>query len=128
MTGSSHNSITSNDISANGNVNSGFGIRIRESSNGNMIRGNTVNGNTSYGIGIHNAVNNNIHGNTVTDNGENGIRITSRSDNNLVQSNTVFEHRDFDLDDSRPDCANNTWKNNSFGTRNRSCIQSKPES
>jgi len=122
ITGSYNNSITSNDISANGSVHNGFGILLRESSKGNTVRANTVNGNTSYGIGVHNASNNIIQDNTVQDNEEVGIRISGRSTNNTVQSNTALENGDLDLSDSHPDCANNTWKRNTFGTRDQSCI------
>jgi len=30
--------------------------------------------------------------------------------------------QDFDLRDDNVDCDNNTWANNQFGTRNRTCI------
>ena len=74
LTGSSNNSITSNEISANvmtsrvvgGHIHAGFGIRLREGSNGNTVSGNTLNGN-STGFMAHNSSNNRIHSNTVKD-------------------------------------------------------------
>ena len=132
VTGSSNNSITSNEISANvmtsrvvgGHVHGGFGIRLREGSNGNTVSGNTLNGN-STGFMAHNSSNNRIHGNTVKDSQEVGFRISGSSINNAVESNTASDNRFFDLFESQPGCGSNTWKSNTFGTRNRSCIQSK---
>ncbi len=132
LTGSSNNSITSNEISANvmtsrvvgGHIHGGFGIRLREGSNGNTVSGNTLNGN-STGFNSHNSFNNRIQGNTVKDSEEVGFRISGRSLNNAVESNTASGNRFFDLFESQPDCGSTTWKSNTFGTSNRSCIQSK---
>jgi len=132
VTGSSNNSITSNEISANvmtsrvvgGHIHAGFGIRLREGSNGNTVSGNTLNGN-STGFNSHNSSNNRIQSNTVKDSEEVGFRISGRSINNAVASNTASGNRFFDLFDSQPDCSGTTWKTNNFATRNRSCIQSK---
>jgi len=130
LTGSSNNSITSNEISANvmtsrvvgGHVHGGFGIRLREGSHGNVVSGNTVNGN-SDGIRVHNSTDNRIQGNTVKDSQDVGIRLSGR--HNTVQSNTASGNGT-DLFDIDPDCGSATWKSNTFATSNRSCIQSKP--
>ncbi len=133
LAGSSNNSITSNEISANvmtsrvvgGHIHGGFGIRLREGSNGNTVSGNTLNGN-STGFNSHNSSNNRIQRNTVKDSEEVGFRISGSSIDNAVESNTASGNRFFDLFDSQPDCGSTTWKSNTFGTRNQPCIQSKP--
>ena len=77
-----------------------------------------MNGN-SDGIRVHNSTDIRIKGNSVKDSEDVGIRLSGR--HNTVQSNTASGNG-IDLFDIDPDCGSATWKSNTFGTSNRSCI------
>jgi parallel beta-helix repeat protein len=89
----------------------GDGIRVFPRSNGNTIGGATAE-----------------EGNTVTGNAASGIRVDS--ENNTIRRNTATGNCWFpdpqrpcaDLFDSSANCDNNSWTENTYGTRNQSCI------
>ena len=106
--------------------------------------GNTVNGNTARGNGFHNknhrrgsgiiigGGSSTVERNTSQNNAASGIRVNST--NNTIRSNTATGNAlsvnpatiatggAFDLLDTRPDCDNNVWQTNTYGTRSQACI------
>lgn len=106
----------------------------------NSILQNTVVGNAGHGIfqGGRGSSNNRINGNIVRNNGLDGIRVdgpggpTSRCGevlvqpcpgavNNELRGNIGFGNAEHDADDRNPNCDNNAWRNNSFGSVFRGC-------
>jgi parallel beta-helix repeat protein len=78
---SSNNSISGNNIAANG----GDGIHLHVSSN-NSISGNNVE-NNGWGIDLYSSTNNSISGNNVTANNPCGIHLHSSSNNSINGNN-----------------------------------------
>jgi parallel beta-helix repeat protein len=138
MADSSNNTVSSNEMTGNGmfgveiargggNTVRGntivesraAGIRVLDTE-GNTIRGNTCDSNMQSGIALLRAVGNRIQGNT-TENNRFGIRLDD-STANTVQSNTALSNMVWDLFDGSAGC-DNTWKSNTFVTKNVPCIQ-----
>ncbi len=57
-----------------------------------------------------------IQGNEVHGNALNGILVRATSDNNRILNNNAANNGRVDLVDLHPDCANNVWRNNAWGT------------
>jgi len=116
---SSNNSISGNNITANGND----GINLGSSSSNNSIGGNTIT-NNSYGIGLSFSSNcNSIGENNITNNG-NGIQLSYCS-NNIVSENNVTNNGggiwlDFALNNGiyRNNFVNNTPQVDSYASTN----------
>lgn len=90
--------------------------------NDNTFRDNNASNNTvGHGILIFNASGNDVRDNTTTGNGGPGISITAGT-NNTVRANTS-QGNGIDLEDDDPNCDDNSWTHNIFGTANQSCIQ-----
>ena len=120
--GSNDNLITSNDIFSNGAANGGFGVGLFFSSR-DTVRGNIVNGNRPNGIIVVFGSNHTVQSNTVNQTLiGNGIFVIFATDNK-IKSNIAFNNAGFDLLDTNPNCDNNKWKSNTFGTSNQACIQ-----
>ncbi len=64
-------------------------IYLDDSSDNNTITGNTIQGNTQYGIFLSGSSNNTITGNTCQGNTQTGILLSSASNNNTITGNTV---------------------------------------
>ena len=93
----SNNTIDRN--SANNNkLPSGFGIILEQGVKGNVITGNTANGNAT------------------------GIDVELNTSSNTVRGNIAHGNSSADLSDVNPACGSNTWKNNNFDTANQGCI------
>jgi parallel beta-helix repeat protein len=85
------------------------------------ITGSTVDGTAGIGISSYEALLT-VTGNQVHGNAQGGIHLNSLGERALVESNTVTENGSTDMFDRSPTCANDTWKNNTFETRNVTCI------
>jgi parallel beta-helix repeat protein len=92
--GATDNTFRDNNASNNS---AGGGILLFEASN-NDVRANTTNGNGGAGIGVSVGTGNSIF-------------------LNISQNNGTF-----DLEDDNTNCDSDTWKNNTFGSANQSCI------
>ncbi len=107
---------------------------------GNSILQNTSIDNAGYGIflGGRGSHSNDISGNVVRDNGFDGIRVTGPGGptsrcgvvlttpcpgavNNTLRGNVGSGNEGFDARDNNPNCDNNAWRNNRFGTVFRGC-------
>ena len=77
---------------------------------------------------IHGADDSVVHGNTVTGNAGNGIAVASAHNTisrNVATGNaavTTFPAWDLFDDNTTPPCDSNVWANDTFGTRNQTCI------
>ena len=106
-------------MTATGNVASGVYIT---GSIGTDLAGGSLNGNGDSGVAIDGTssevtVRDNIaDGNTV------GVYIGNSSTDNSVHDNQAFSNSYVDLDDENASCDSNDWFDNSFDTRNQSCI------
>jgi parallel beta-helix repeat protein len=139
--------VRNNNVTRNGfggiNIDgtSGFG-------DGNVVEGNVVNDNLSYGITMWHVRNSIVTGNNVTKNGT-GIALTDESHNNTVKGNNVTQNDGngiallegssentvkgntakgngngadtFDLYDAG---SNNIWNDNTYGTKNPDTLAS----
>lgn len=110
------NIIEENTVVSNGfgllAVRPGDGIRLFLRANNNTVRNNHVRDNAGSGILLQfssglqtGALNNSITGNTAQGNGR---ASTAR----------------FDLEDQNPNCDNNVWSGNTFGTASQACVES----
>lgn len=69
-----------------------------------------------------------IVNNTATDNGGDGIEVGGRDatiTGNVAYRNAAVQplyYRAYDARDDNPDCDNNTWRSNRFGTVNQPCV------
>ncbi|HEX2041488.1 MAG TPA: right-handed parallel beta-helix repeat-containing protein [Acidimicrobiales bacterium] len=107
---------------------------------GNSIVQNTSIDNAGHGIflGGRGSHSNNISGNVVRDNGLDGIRVTGPGGptsrcgvvltmpcpgavNNTLRGNVGSANGEHDAHDGNPNCDNNAWRNNRFGTVFRGC-------
>ena len=134
--GSSDNVINANTIRRNGasdgNLVAGefsAGVRLNGASNGNTVKNNTVTGNIQAGIMV-NGDNNSIKDNFVfrtLGNGDgigNGIILGGNSLNNTIKGNAVSVSVGTDLADTADAvCIANTWKNNTWVSKDPACIQ-----
>ena len=112
---------------------------------GNTITGNVSDNNGRDGIhlGGRGSHSNTISSNTVRGNGRDGIRVTGPSTgpggsavacgpnlvspcpgaiNNTITGNTGSGNGEHDGDDRNPNCDNNAWRGNRFGTVNQACV------
>jgi len=85
---------------------------------GGEFGGNTVNGN-GYGILIEGNGNHIDHTNVAQDNLKVGIE--ARGTGNVIDRNRSQFNGRYDMDDDHSTCEN-TWRNNTFGRANLSCI------
>lgn len=63
-----------------------------------------------------------LQGNNALHNGTHGIEVSSGSNSHTFVANIAAGNVVFDLKDDNPNCANNVWQNNFFGTSNQACI------
>ena len=96
-----------------------FGIELIGSGR-NTIANNVVT-NNEVGIDLALANRNNIYANTVTSNTLWGISL--RGTQNAIGGNTALSNAVGDMFDSAPNCDDNRWRGNRFGTANQPCIQ-----
>ncbi len=98
------------------------GIRIEGSDH--QIKNNIVSDNGEFGILLDGTgQGNKITGNKVIGNGSNGIYVSQGSTNAQIIKNQAGANNIGDLFDQNSDCDSNTWKNNTFLTRNQDCIE-----
>jgi parallel beta-helix repeat protein len=94
----------------------------------NTVNGNTVNDNGSAGIEIDSGPET-INNNTANDNGASGIFLFGLGNGDTINNNTALNNGgagffdNTDLFDFNPGCGSNTWRHNTFGTANQSCIR-----
>jgi hypothetical protein len=140
---STHNFADRNELLGNQNdgidPKAGYNLIKRNSSIGNGGRGYNIDGdhnrvignqalvNDNDGIEVDQGVGNRVIGNITIGNGRSGIEVKDEAQNSSIKFNkAVFnstEHYDLEEDNKQPDCDNNTWKWNTFDTKNRDCIQ-----
>lgn len=113
---------TKNDLHGNTAAFSEFGF-ILLASNDNTLRDNNV---SSSGGGIVvDGNSNDVRQNTASGNILGivaGIFFAGATDNDITH-NTALNNIEIDLADSNGNCTSNTWKHNTFGTADPSCIQ-----
>ncbi len=140
-----YNTVEDNFVESNGFIDNTDGISI-------LVQGpagtvcvpsyNTIIGNTSIrnshdgiqmgGRGSHNNV---VEHNTVYQNGNDGIEVggptapSTRLPNglpgsidNTITHNTGYQNLNYDGADDNPNCDNNLWAHNHFGTVNQACV------
>jgi parallel beta-helix repeat protein len=100
-------------------LNDDFGIEIIGSVE-NTITNNLVM-NNEVGIDLAFANLNKIYANTATSNTFRGISLAGTQ--NEIGGNTALGNAVEDMFDSAPNCDDNRWRGNRFGTANQSCIQ-----
>jgi parallel beta-helix repeat protein len=121
--GGFNNSVLGNKVLGN----QGNGIQLRLADNA-VIKDNVIDNNEGVGIIAESSNVNVIQSNQVDHNGSSGIVLSVNSNDNVIQKNTVQTNGKqstppgFDLEDDNPSCDNNTWKNNTFGSANQTCI------
>jgi hypothetical protein len=105
------------------NINSVNGEILRNRIENNGHRNTFGNGiGVQLGLGLDSFVANLlIQGNEVHGNSLDGIQIPTNSvgegaDNNRILNNRATNNGRWDLVDGHPDCANNVWRNNTWGT------------
>jgi parallel beta-helix repeat protein len=130
------------EVTATRNSADGF-VVIGSLSTNNVFQGNVATLNDLFGISIiggrentivHNLVMNNevgidlvfanlnkIYANTASSNTLMGISL--RGTQNEIGGNTALSNAVEDMFDSAPNCDDNRWRGNRFGTANQSCIQ-----
>ncbi len=112
-----------NRLSENVVTNNIHGFDMDTSTN-NRLSENTVNNNVCHGI-VHGGSNTLVSENTVNNNGCAGILVDGQNDNiteNTATGNGLGSGAHQDLMDQNPNCDNNRWRENTFGTRNQACI------
>lgn len=127
--GSNSNTVDNNTILRSGLE----GVGVFAGTHNNVVTNNTISDNgfvdvtmvccrPGSGIRVFLGANNTtISGNSAIHNGANGIQIDSK-DNDIL-GNSAFLNTLFDLRDTNPNCDNNDWSGNLFGTANPiSCI------
>lgn len=104
-----HNELAGNTANANGTSGRGCGIRLFSMPLPmppvhNVVRDNTADGNTSYGIALD------------------GLPL--RSPGNRAVGNRAHGNGEFDGSDGTlmPPCSRNVWEDNDFGTVNQPCV------
>lgn len=99
------------------------GIKLTGSANLNVVKSNIVSNNGTQGI-ENGGDDNTFMSNTVNENGKQGIQMELDATGNFIKSNTAKNNGDFDLEDLNPDCDNNKWSTNNFGSANPlTCIE-----
>jgi parallel beta-helix repeat protein len=90
--------------------------------NDNTFRDNNASNNTNGdGLLLFIANGNDVRDNITNNNGDNGIAVGGTD--NDIRHNTAQGNAAFDLQDTNTNCGGNTWKLNTFGTANQTCIQ-----
>lgn len=85
---SSYNNITNNIVSNNNET--GYGIRLYDTSCHNLIKNNTADNNSYYGIFLYTSCSDNyVYNNTVTNNSIFGLSVSTDSNNNIIRNNTI---------------------------------------
>jgi parallel beta-helix repeat protein len=123
--GGNENVLTDNTARDNGN----HGFRITGGKNrlsDNLSEGNggsldAADARAAEGFTIEGDENELVN-NTAFRNAGRGVRLEAGK-NNLIKENTARISGLFDVVDESPDCENNEWSKNSFGTRNQDCIE-----
>ena len=95
----------------------GIGIRVKWSSTGNLVKGNTVYARSDGIVLAENANDNSVIGNWVLGSEEKGISLITASSNNLIKRNLALASGEYDLfwDGSG---TGNTWEKNKYKTSN----------
>jgi parallel beta-helix repeat protein len=96
-----------------------FGISMTGSGENTIV--NNLVMNNEVGIDLIFANLNKIYANTATSNTSRGISL--RGTQNEIGGNTALSNAVEDMFDSAPNCDDNRWRGNRFGTANQSCIQ-----
>lgn len=121
--GSSRDRIEGNEVQGS----AGHGIRLTFNTSATRVIDNEVR--TSGADGIHLAVGavfgegasrNLIQDNSVGRNAGDGIEVGGQD--NRILDNTALENAGIDLLDIHPDCDNNIWSGNVFGTASPDCV------
>ncbi|MBI4909865.1 MAG: right-handed parallel beta-helix repeat-containing protein [Acidobacteria bacterium] len=95
-----------------------------QNSRDNSIKNNVVTGSGYSGINLASGSRDNIvKNNKLESNAANGIRVDAGSQENEMKSNEAKANGQFDLFDGNNACGTNTWKTNTYVTRNQLCIQ-----
>lgn len=113
LIGSSNNLIDGNNLSFNGNPNTGFGINLNINSGNNTLRGNMANNNYGRGFDVSDNGGNTLINNVANSNADTGFFITSSGNNltgNTANSNIYWG---FALMGSNNNLVNNTANSNS---------------
>lgn len=122
LNGASNNQFEDNIASNNSDV----GILLFDGT-GNEVEENTTNGNGMDGIKVGGGATSGGHvieENTANGNDVHGIHILAGSTDNTIEENTALNNNSVDdLVDDNPNCDDNTWEDNQFGTANQTCIQ-----
>ena len=118
--GAQDGSIKFNKAIANGKG----GIVIKEGATDNSVISNKANANEKEGIKVEEkATYNAIIFNKAIDNGKEGIVVEEdATDNSIIFNKAILNGKD-DLRDKHENCDNNTWRWNTFDTKNPECIQ-----
>ncbi len=119
------NVVRGNSVQNNGFLNTfrrrGDGIRVFGGANRTTVEGNRITGNAANGIIFHGVFN--------TPSGPRPPVTDSRAINNFSVGNNVLPPLEqselggptFDLHDGNPDCDNNVWRRNIYGTAHPAC-------
>jgi parallel beta-helix repeat protein len=114
---------TMNDFQGNTATANGAGFTL-DGADDNTIRDNNASNNLIDGIELTVATKNDVRGNTLNGNVRSGIQVNpDTGTDNRISGNTALNNGDFDLVDENTNCDSNMWKNNTFVTANRTCIQ-----
>ncbi len=120
--GSSRDQILNNVVEGS----AGHGIRLTFNTSATRVIGNEVRGNGADGINLglnivsgQGASRNLIQDNAVGRNAGDGIEVGGQ--NNRILDNTSLQNTGTDLLDLNPDCDNNIWSGNVFGTAEPLC-------
>jgi parallel beta-helix repeat protein len=117
----------SNVLSSNVAYHNREGLHVNSANN--QVIGNDIGHNHFDGIDLSFGAHDNlVKSNTVEDNGADGINLDFGARHNTIDHNTSLGNGligpgAFDLEDDNPNCDDNTWKSNTFGTKSDSCIQ-----
>ncbi len=125
---------TQNTVRANSIVgNGGDGVFVGSFASGNAVVGNHIASNGENGVRLNvfsfDMCCTLVQGNTIVGNAANGVVIDANRPigvparlNHQILGNGASGNTVFDLADLNPDCDDNTWAGNQFGTRNQPCI------
>ena len=122
------NNLTLN-VGKDSDVEHGFDI----DGNNNWFTFNSASGNKKNGFSLNDdgtpefGANNKLIGNKALANDEAGIRVHLKAEDNLLKLNHARDNDRAgggadDVEDDNPDCDDNVWKFNFFGSANQSCI------
>lgn len=102
------------------NNRSGFGVTAQT---GTQLIKNTAVGNVDNGFSVSESTDTTLQKNAATGNGLNGIFVLEEATHNFFIKNTAVGNSAIDLVDENPDCDDNLWKANTFGSKSQACIQ-----